>query len=176
MRIEGTLRRAFVLYRQVLHMKYIPILIFVLASVASGQEVRLYDPALDGQAQIEEAVRDAAAQQKHVLVQVGGNWCKWCKRLAATIEANPKLDSLLRADFVTVHLNFSKENKNEKALDGLGNPERFGFPVLVVLDADGNRLHTQDSALLEEGGGHDPEKVYRAMQLWTPKALKSGRR
>jgi hypothetical protein len=35
----------------------------------------------------------------------------------------------------------------------LGNPQRFGFPVFVIIDGDGNVLHTQDSALLEQGKG-----------------------
>ncbi|MDE7096601.1 MAG: thioredoxin, partial [Muribaculaceae bacterium] len=57
----------------------------------------------------------------------------------------------------------------------LGNPVRFGFPVLIILDENGNILHTQDSALLESGEGYDKEKVTRFFESWTPGAVKSAK-
>jgi hypothetical protein len=54
----------------------------------------------------------------------------------------------------------------------LNNAGRFGFPVLVVLDEEGNIIHIQDSALLEEGQGYNKEKVLRFFQNWTPKAVR----
>ena len=48
------------------------------------------------------------------------------------------------------HLNHSQENKTTAYLRKLRFPQRLGFPALVVLDADGQQLHTQDSGLLEK--------------------------
>jgi hypothetical protein len=56
-------------------------------------------------------------------------------------------------------------------LQKLNHPERFGFPVFVVLDEQGRVLHTQDSSFLEEGKGYDKEKVLRFFNNWTPKAV-----
>jgi hypothetical protein len=56
-------------------------------------------------------------------------------------------------------------------LKDLGFPQRFGFPVFVILGADGNRLHTQNSAYLEEGKGHSVEKIKEFLEAWTVKAL-----
>jgi hypothetical protein len=53
----------------------------------------------------------------------------------------------------------------------LENPQRFGFPVLVVLNSNGQRIHTQDSGLLESGDGYDPKKVIGFLKNWTPAAL-----
>jgi hypothetical protein len=53
-------------------------------------------------------------------------------------------------------------------LERLGHPERFGFPVLVVLDSKGKVIHTQDSSFLEEGNGYDKAKVIRFFTNWTP--------
>jgi hypothetical protein len=53
----------------------------------------------------------------------------------------------------------------------LGYPQRFGFPVLVVLDENGKQLHTQDSALLEKGNGYDREKVKSFLRNWAPGAF-----
>jgi hypothetical protein len=41
-----------------------------------------------------------------------------------------------------------------------------------VLDANGNRLNTQDSSLLEKGNGYDKDKVKSFLENWSPLALK----
>ena len=61
-----------------------------------------------------------------------------------------------------VHVNYSKENKNPAAMERLGNPEKLGFPALVVLSPSLEVLHTQETSALEAEGGavaHDPAKV-----------------
>ncbi len=42
----------------------------------------------------------------------------------------------------------------------------------VVLDAEGEVLHIQDSSFLEEGQGYSKEKVMLFFKNWTPKAVK----
>ena len=54
----------------------------------------------------------------------------------------------------------------------LGNCTRFGFPVLVVLNDEGNVVHIQDSGLLEEGEGYSKKKVQSFFTHWTPKAIR----
>jgi len=68
-------------------------------------------------------------------------------------------------------LNTSRENKNSDILADLCYPQRFGFPVLVVLDAEGKRLHTQNSAYLEQEKSYSPEKVFEFLKHWTPAAI-----
>jgi hypothetical protein len=72
---------------------------------------------------------------------------------------------------VVLHVNYSPENRNEKVLAKLGYPQRFGFPVFVILDAKGDRLHTQNSGYLEEGQGHSPKLVAEFLKQWSPGAL-----
>lgn len=40
--------------------------------------------------------------------------------------------------------------------------------MIVVLDADGKRLTTQDTGKLEEGDRHDPNKVLAFLNQWAP--------
>jgi hypothetical protein len=68
-------------------------------------------------------------------------------------------------------LNTSRENKNLDILAGLGYPQRFGFPVLVVLNAEGKRIHTQNSAYLEQVKSYSREKVFEFLKQWTPAAI-----
>ena len=135
----------------------------------------LYDPAADAEADVADAIRQAGSSGKHVLLQIGGNWCSWCRKLDRLMSDDRVIDSLLRTDYVFLHVNYSKENRNPAVLERLDWPQRFGFPVLVVLDGSGQRLHTQDSGLLEKDGGHDPEAVARFLRLWAPASLDPAR-
>ena len=56
-------------------------------------------------------------------------------------------------------------------LSELGFPQRFGFPVFVILNQDGEVIHIQDSALLEEGKGYDKKKVLNFFKNWTVEAI-----
>lgn len=132
----------------------------------------IYHPEADARQQIEKAVAKAKAEQKHVFLQIGGNWCGWCRRFYELSASNDTLLNLLRDNYVVAHINYSPENKNLKVLADLGNPQRFGFPVFVILDANGNRLHTQNTEYLESGKGYSVEKVAGFLRQWSPDALK----
>lgn len=153
-------------------MKLIIILFFQLIGLfCFSQENNLYNPHLDGKLQIKQAIELAKKNNKHVLIQVGGNWCPWCIRFHKLLKEVPKIDSLVQSFYIYVPLNYSRENKNEESLKQLEFPQRFGFPVLVILDQNGRRIHTQNSALLEKGQSYDTTKVFQFLQHWTPQAI-----
>ncbi|SHN43413.1 thioredoxin family protein [Chitinophaga sp. CF418] len=131
----------------------------------------IYDPGADAAADLQKAEQQAAATNKHVLVQIGGNWCIWCKRFYKFVREDSTLNALQEKNYVVYHLNYSKENKNLPLLKQLGYPQRFGFPVLVILDAKGNRLLTQNSGLLESADTYDKDKVADMLKQWSPDAL-----
>jgi thioredoxin-related protein len=157
---------------------WLPIVVMLCAAgMAHAQErpyldlQHIYDPAADAAADLLKAEQQAAASNKHVLVQIGGNWCIWCKRFYKFVREDSTLNNLAEKNYVIYHLNYSKENRNLALLKQLGYPQRFGFPVLIVLDAKGNRLHTQNSALLESADTYDKQKVADMLKQWSPQAL-----
>ncbi len=131
----------------------------------------LYHPEANATEDIAQAVKKAAAEGKHVILQGGGNWCIWCYKFHDFIEKDAELKKLLEDNYVFYHLNYSKENANDAAFAQYGFAQRFGFPVLIILDGKGNRIHTQDSGLLESGDGYDRKKVEGMLKAWTPAAL-----
>jgi len=140
-------------------------------STETSVEKKLYDPSDDAKEEIAVAMIKASKEGKHVLLQIGGNWCGWCIKFDKKVKSNDTLRVALEKNFVVYHVNYSKENKNQEVLTSLGFPQRFGFPVFVVLDSEGNRLHTQNSAYLEEGRGHSTRKVLEFFNNWSPAAL-----
>jgi thioredoxin-related protein len=138
----------------------------------SAQEpVKIYNPLADAKSEVASAILRARESGKHVFIQVGGNWCKWCIRFHNFVHEDAKLDSLLKANYEVVLVNFSKENENRGVLARLDYPQRFGYPVFVILDAKGNRIHTQDSGFLEDGAGYSHEKVERLFLMWSADAI-----
>jgi thioredoxin-related protein len=132
---------------------------------------KLYHPEADAKADIAAAVKKASAAHKNVLLQIGGNWCIWCIRFNDLVIHDADLNKYVRDNYVIVHVNYSKENTNDKLLAELGYPQRFGFPVFVVLDDKGNRLNTENSSYLEEGKGHSKVKVMEFFKDWSPAAI-----
>ena len=78
---------------------------------------------------------------------------------------------MIKANYVVYHLNYSKENKNEKLLAKYGFPQRFGFPVFLILNEKGELIHTQNSGYLEEGKSYNTKTVIGFLNDWSPKAL-----
>lgn len=145
-------------------------ILFFAAIVVFAQE-KPYNPAADAKADLKKAIAKAKGENKHVLIQVGGNWCSWCMKFHKMATSDFKVDSIIKADYVYLLLNYSKENKNFDVLKTFQNPQRFGFPVFLILDGTGKLLHTQDSGLLELDKGYDPKKVSIFLKQWNFKAL-----
>lgn len=146
-------------------------MMLLLSAAAFAQKPTIYHPEADAKAQIAEAVAKAGKDNKHVLLQIGGNWCSWCILFDKLVNSNDTLRTFRNDNFEMLHVNYSPENKNEDVLASLDYPQRFGFPVFVILDGKGKRIHTQNSAYLEKGKGHDPVKVLEFFEQWAPASL-----
>ena len=132
---------------------------------------KIYDEKADAMSQIDQALEDARESGRFVICQVGGNWCPWCLRFAKFITEDEDIANVVKENFVYIHVNTSKANKNEEALRRLGNPGRFGYPVLVILDDEGRVMHIQNSSYLEEGNSYNHKKVLEFFLNWTRKAI-----
>jgi thioredoxin-related protein len=151
------------------------VIVFCLISAVSKAQTevpKLYNPDANAKKDIRAAVKKAKSEHKYVLIQAGGNWCTWCIEFARLCKSDPKIDSVMNTSFVWVHLNTSPENKNEKTFAKYGYPQRFGFPVFIILNNKGSRIHTQNSVYLEEGKRvYDKKKVLEFLEKWSPSAL-----
>lgn len=156
-------------------MRKIYLLLAFVACIASNAtaQVKVYDESLDAMQQIQEATALAQKTNRYVLCQVGGNWCPWCLRFADFAKKDSVIAPLIEENFVYIHVNYSKGNKNEKAMRFLGNPGRFGYPAFVVLNRDGKPIHIQESESLEEGKGYSRQRVEKFLRLWNRKAVEA---
>ena len=138
------------------------------------QPVLQYDPKRDAAADIAAAVAEGGRSKRHVLIEVGGEWCAWCHRLEAYLKQRKKLNALLERNFVVVKVNYSPENENEEVLSRY--PEVAGYPHFFVLDGQGKLLHSQDTARLEKGKSYHARRFKRFLTRWGPPKRGTARR
>jgi thioredoxin-related protein len=137
----------------------------ILAASAIAQTLPdKFEPARDAARDVAAAVTLAKSQGKHVIVDVGGEWCSWCHILDRFIANDPDVSALIGERYVWVKVNYSKENKNEAFLSRW--PKVAGYPHLFVLDGDGKLLRSQDTAPLEAGKSYDKTKVLAFLNRW----------
>jgi thioredoxin-related protein len=130
---------------------------------------KLYTPGENAEQKISEAIKKAKKEGKHVFIQIGGNWCIWCARFNALMTTEKRIDSIMKANYIFYPLNHSEDDPNKKLLAKYRYPQRFGFPVFLILDSKGNLLHTQTASYLGDGqDGYDPAKVYALLRDWRP--------
>lgn len=156
-------------------MKRISLLIccLAIAFAAAAQTRKVYDEQIDPMQQIDQALTKAKAGGKHLVCQVGGNWCPWCLRLADVVEKDSAINATIQQDYIYIHVNYPRRGAAQRLTERLHNAGRFGYPVLVVMDAEGSVLHIQDSSFLEEGKGYDNAKILRFLKGWTPEAVRT---
>lgn len=156
----------------------ITILMVLAVTIANAQTAlkKVYDETIDPMEQIDKAIVKAKAEKKFVICQLGGNWCPWCLKFADFAVKNEAVSKVIADNFVYLHVNYNPrkagdeaaKQKAAKLMKRLDNPARFGFPVFVILDAEGKVIHTQDSSFLEEGSSYSETKVLRFLNCWTP--------
>jgi len=158
----------------------ITLFLFFTGTILAQNQVQPYNPNQDAHADLKKAIEQAKKEDKHVLIQFGGNWCPWCMRFHALVKGVPKVDSLMKENYIYFLLNVPKEKeKRDYALfREFEFPNRFGYPVFVILDKTGKPIHTQDSDAFEYPSkdikGYDTTKVIRFLNMWTVKALDPG--
>ena len=153
--------------------------LFFGVTLLYAQQPKPYNENQDARADIKKAIVQAQKEHKNIMMQFGGNWCSWCMRFHSLVTNYPRLDSLLKANYVYVLINVpSSNNKARRDLTLFAEyqyPNRFGFPVFVILDSRGQRLNTVDSDGFEYPNpkvrGYDTSKVERFLKMWTIRAL-----
>ena len=84
-----------------------------------AQEAKLYlsteyDETADPAAHVQQAI--AEADGRRILLEVGGDWCVWCKILDGYLEDNADVREAFGESFMIVKVNFSREYPNTEFL------------------------------------------------------------
>ena len=143
--------------------------VLLIAALLLGQytPVAKYDPGRSAEQDLRNAVAEAQRTGKRILLEVGGEWCSWCHIMDKFFDQNPNLTKLRDTNYVTVKINFSKENENGKFLGQY--PKIPGYPHLFVLESNGKLLHSQFTGDLEQGQSYNLQKFTKFLEAWGTK-------
>ena len=119
-------------------------------------------------ASIDSAVVIASQSHRQVLCQMGGDWCKWCRKLNEEIAADSALSQFIDDNYVYIRVLYNgKDDPTSQELDErLHNASRFGFPVWVILNGKGEVVHIQNTEYLESGFGYDHTRIQGCLEDW----------
>ena len=127
-----------------------------------------YDPKRDPEKDLAMAEAAAAQGHKRILMEVGGDWCIWCKRLDEFFAENGEVRAARDANFVLLKVNMSPQNENYAFLHRY--PEIPGYPFIFALDANGKVLGIENTDDLENGStGYDAGRVKKFLSTWQAK-------
>ncbi len=104
-------------------------------------------------ARLDAAFAKATREDKRVIVDLGGNWCSWCRLLASVMDL-PTVKPFVEANFVVVPVNVSTKkyvtDHNQAVLKRFGIAEVEGYPWLVVAEANGKVMNSSPDVTDED--------------------------
>jgi thiol:disulfide interchange protein len=136
------------------------------ATKATFYTVDHYDGARNPADDLAATITRAQAEKKNILVQVGGDWCGWCKLMSTFIETNEKVRETILENYLVMKVTENADNKNTAFLSQY--PSIPGYPHLFVLDTNGKLLHSQGTAELEQGHGYNETAYLEFLNKWKP--------
>ena len=111
--------------------------LLLTASYAWSEDSHLpYDESANAEIDLAYAITEANKANKHVLIEMGANWCPDCRTLGRYFQ-RADIKAWLDERFVVVAVDVGEWDKNLEIAERYGNPISEGIPSLVVLDSKG---------------------------------------
>jgi len=142
--------------------------IILCAGWARAANQNIYDEKVDAHEQIRAALREASESRKNVILNFGGNWCFDCHVLDEQMR-KPELASRVGKNYVVVHIDIGRFDKNQDLAKKYGVPLDKGVPALAVLDPHGNFLYAQDQGQFADARHLEFKSIKAFFEKWKPK-------
>jgi thioredoxin-related protein len=145
-----------------------------------GMGPDIFDRQARGGELVAQAVTRAQQEGKRVVLLFGANWCPWCRRLHHAFTDDSGVVAILRRSFVLVHVDANTRNDKKRNADIIaryGDPlQKYGLPAIVVLEADGRQLTTQETASWAAPADEEvARRVTAFLASWAPGVKQSPR-
>ncbi|MFN8383919.1 MAG: thioredoxin family protein [Anaerolineales bacterium] len=138
-----------------------------ISELPNSALVDFYDPARNPADDLAQAIVIAQKENKRIMLELGGDWCIWCKYMDDFYKSHPDILQARAENYVLVKVNVSEDNANEEFLSQF--PEAAGYPHIYILESDGTFLHSQNTADLEDGAvSYVPDVFIAFLQKWAP--------
>ena len=126
-----------------------------------------YDPQRDPYADGHAAIALAQKTGRRILIELGGDWCRWCHVMDDFFARNPDVLARLHQTFVILKINVSDANDNAKFLASFPRP--LGYPHMYIAEPDGKLVKSKDTAEFLENGRYSRQRFMAFFKKWTLK-------
>lgn len=127
--------------------------------------MQLYPANANAAAEIREAKLSAAKQHKRILLVFGANWCMDCHVLDNAFH-QPRIAPLLDANFLVVHVDVGKYDKNLELAKQYHVDLEKGVPEIAVLNTSGALLYSTSE--FEKARVLSEDDVVKFLNDWKP--------
>jgi thiol:disulfide interchange protein len=143
-------------------------IVAIVSATVSQAADKSYDPEADVFEQYQNAINQAQAQNKLVLVVAGGEWCHWCNVLNKFVTRNDDVEAALNDTFVVVKAYVGEKNFNELFFSQL--PQAKGVPHFWVISPARDVLASQSTRPFElaqkNKSGYNKEAFLQFIAQW----------
>lgn len=128
-----------------------------------------YDEAANADKVVATARATAKAQNKRLIVDMGGNWCPDCRILAATMQVK-ELKTFIDRNFVVVFVDIGRLDKNLQVPAHYGITKRLdGVPALMIIDPKTDKLlNSGQVSQLSDARHMSPQGLADWLASWAP--------
>ncbi len=141
--------------------------ILLLIGIAGASEREIYPAPEQATSDLSNALKNASATHKRIILDFGGNWCGDCQVLDIYFH-DPANLPILEANYVVVHINVGRMDENLPIAARYQIPLHKGVPALAVLNEHGKILYSQKMGEFEAMRRLDPGAVTRFLVQWKP--------
>ena len=131
---------------------------------------KVYDEKSNPFEDANAAIKLAKETQRNVLIEIGGNWCTWCKKMDAFLVKNPEVYKKLHDEYVLLKVSVSDSNENEAFMKSL--PPVLGYPHMYVSTSSGKMILSKDTAELLSGEEYSKSEWLAFLNKWKSSAAK----
>lgn len=138
-----------------------------ISELPNSALVDFYDLARNPADDLTQAIVIAQKENKRIMLELGGDWCIWCKYMDDFYKSQPDILQARADNYILVKVNVSGDNANEEFLSQF--PEAAGYPHIYILESDGTFLYSKNTAELEDGAdSYVPEVFMAFLKEWAP--------
>lgn len=127
--------------------------------------MQLYPADANATEEIRKAKLAASRQHKRILLVFGANWCMDCHVLDNAFH-QPRIAPLLSANFLVVHVDVGKYDKNLEVAKQYHVDLEKGVPEIAVLNTSGGVLYSTSE--FEKAKVLSEDDVIKFLNEWKP--------
>lgn len=119
----------------------------------------------DFEDELADALAQAREQNKQVLIEFGGDWCIWSKRMERVL-AKSDMDRLITDNFLFLRCYMGYDGEHYFPFDRIDEPNLKSVPYFILLNTDCEVVASSSTEQFEFWRFYRKGKLKKFLQRW----------